>query len=143
MAGQAIDDNIRALIQAELLSGIKPIQIKEKYDVSLPTISRIKQSIAPHLRDKMDLRRQDVLSDLVLTHLEVSLEGGINVMLMTRNKEWMRSQNASDLNKLYGTATDKAIRMAETIELTQKQVTQEDEAVAEEDELLNTDTLSG
>jgi Trp operon repressor len=134
-------DKQRAQISAELLRGVKPKILKEKYDVSLSTITRIKQSLGPEILDKMDRQRQNAIGDLVLTHLEMSLEGAINVIMMTEDKAWMQQQSADHLNKLYGTMTDKAIRMAETIEVTQRQFNEADEAQAQEDEVLNQDIL--
>lgn len=121
-------EQLKAKIKAELLAGTKPKAIKEKYDVSLSTISRIKQSLGPEILEKMDQTRAHAIGDLVLQHLEASLEGAIAVTRMTDDKAWMASQNADHLNKLYGTMTDKAIRMAETIEFTQQKNKEEDES---------------
>lgn len=139
MPQPAIPDEVKAKVIADLTMGIKPQVIKESYGVSLPTISRIKQTIAPDVKDKMDLQRQETLADLVLTHLEVSLESSINIARMTNDVEWMHTQTASDLNKMYGTMTDKAIRMAETIEFTQKAINEENAIIEEEDKILDTE----
>ena len=140
---QVIDerDKQRAQIAAELLRGVKPNLLKEKYEVSLSTITRIKQSLGPDILDKMNRERQNAIGDLVLTHLEMSLEGAINVIKMTEDTVWMKTQTADHLNKMYGTMTDKAIRMAETIEFTQKQFNEEDAIREEEDAVLDGDEI--
>lgn len=118
--GEKVTDELRALIMADLAAGVKPASIKEQYGVSLPTITRIKQALSPDVLQKIDIDRQSCIADMIITHLETSLEGAVNIAMMTRDDVWMRSQTAGDLNKMYGTMSDKSLRMVEVVEFTRQ-----------------------
>lgn len=118
--GEKVSDQLRAQIMAELASGVRPAVIKETYGVSLPTITRIKQALSPDILQKIDVDRQSCIADMIISHLETSLEGAVNIALMTRDEVWMRSQTAGDLNKMYGTMSDKSLKMVEVVEFTRQ-----------------------
>jgi hypothetical protein len=117
-----------ALVVADLLSGVNRHVIKEKYSISFPTISRIYRSMPKDLKEKFDLDKQEGMADLVMQSLESSMQAAVNIMNMTNDPDWMRTQNAGDLNKLYGTAMDKSLRMLQTIDFQKNQPTEETES---------------
>lgn len=115
---QDLVDNIVSDLVTGALNGK---EIAEKYSVSLMFVSSCKSNISRDVLDKMSAERADTISDLILAHMQVSLEAAIRITEQTKDEEWMKAQNAADLTKFYATMTDKVVRMAEAIEFTSQQ----------------------
>jgi hypothetical protein len=110
--GQRLSDEKRAQVIALLLTGESLARTAKLSGVSVKTVERIKSS--PQMAELVALKRESEPSirELVTAHLTTALEAANALARSIRDdKEWFARQSAYDIAMLYGTLSDKAIRI--------------------------------
>lgn len=116
MANPALPDDVVAKIQGMLLSGMKPADVAAELGVSYSSVSRAKAKIPSDVLERMDAERVEVISELIMTQLEVGVEASIAIAQQAQDEDWRFQQTAQHLATLYGVITDKSIRLLEASE---------------------------
>ena len=110
--GQKLSDEKRAQVIALLLAGESNKRTAERVGVSERTVRNVKTS--PDFASLCLLKSESepTLHELVTAHLTTSLKAA-NALArsITDDKDWFTRQNAADIGILYGTLSDKAIRI--------------------------------
>lgn len=114
---QPVGEEVKMAIASELAAGEKPIDLANKYNCSLATVTRAKQKyLTPDMLAKMEAEKAAVLGDLMILSLESGIEATVRIANTTKDDGWLRTQNAGDLGKMYGIISDKVVRVAEAME---------------------------
>lgn len=116
MARAGLADDVVARIQGRLLAGEKIADVAVVEEVSFSSVLRIKHRIPTDVLEKMDDERVALISDLIMTQLEVGVEASISIAMQAQNEDWRDRQTAQHLATFYGVVTDKSIRLLEASE---------------------------
>jgi hypothetical protein len=112
MQGKRLTVEQRAKVIALLLTGESHARTAELAGVSVKSVERIKTS--PEMTELVALKRESEpsLHELVTAHLTTALEAANALARSIRDdREWFARQSAYDIAMLYGTLSDKAIRI--------------------------------
>jgi len=114
---QPVGEEVKMAIASELAAGEKPIDLADKYGVSLATVTRSKQKyLTAEMLEKMEEQKAAVLGDLMIQSLEAGIEATVRIADTTKDQGWLHTQNAGDLGKMYGIISDKVVRVAEAMD---------------------------
>jgi hypothetical protein len=109
---------VQAQIIAALLSGqfLTDTEVATATGVSKPTVSRIKKQIPIKFLTRVEVRKNDQISDLVVEFLKEALRSQKRIDSVTLSPEWLFRQDAASIATFYGVKADKLIRFLEAIE---------------------------
>jgi transposase-like protein len=131
--GQKLSDEKRAQIIALLLTGESIPKTARLAGVAESTVSAIKASDDFGRLRTLKRESEPSIHELVTAHLTTSLEAANALARSIRDdKEWFARQSAYDIAMLYGTLSDKAIRIydaklrSERLELERQQLESDD-----------------
>ena len=129
MRGKKHSDETRALVVADLLSGLGVMKVASKYNLDPSVVSRIRSSLgAGELQEIASLKRES-LATLIENHLRASLKAAMQLAGQCDDETWRNKQNAADMAIFYGVLTDKSIKIVEAAENASLNDIQRDEKV--------------
>lgn len=114
--GKRIPDEKRAAVIAALLAGQGMNEIAAKYQVSQPTVARLKKLIPVEELNKVVDKKNIDLAAKIGQFLDASFEAMLNVLAVTKDNAWLSKQPASELATFNGVTADKVFRILEAIE---------------------------
>ena len=129
MQGKRLTVEQRAKVIVLLLAGESHARTAKLAGVSVKSVERIKSS--PEMAELVALKKESEpsINELVTAHLRTALEAANALARSIRDdKEWFARQSAYDVAMLYGTLSDKAIRIfdaklrSEKLELERRQL---------------------
>lgn len=106
----------RAAVMAALLAGQGVSEVAAQFNVSAPTVSRIKKQIPTDQLKELERRQEEDFGSLLAGYLRETIITLREQAIFFRNKTWLFRQSASEVAVLHGVSCDKAIRLLEAIE---------------------------
>lgn len=86
--------------------------IAEALGMNAKTVNRIRKKMPPEL-SSLVLKKMPNVAHRVATFIENSLDSLDRINEITKDEDWLRQQNASELATFYGVKSDKVIRLLE------------------------------
>jgi hypothetical protein len=112
--GKPHSETTKAAVLSAILEGQGVGEIAKKYKLPQQTVSSLKKKLTEIEFGEVRSKKRENLTDLVEGHLSESLKAATSLAKKcSTDNVWFREQSASEIAALYGTLSDKAIRLLE------------------------------
>lgn len=107
-------EDTKAAVLAAILQGQGVGEIAKRYNLPKQTVSNLKKKLSEIELRQIGTEKRENLTGLIEGHLSASLKAATSLAEKCSTDDvWFREQSASEIAALYGTLTDKAIRILE------------------------------
>ncbi len=106
-------DELRAQVQAALISGLSLAEAARRYNLSKSVVSSIRESIDKAKLEQVRTENQESISEALKNAVIENLSFQRAVLRVTSDENYIRTQNAGDLAKLVEVSQNYSVRLLE------------------------------